>query len=217
MWARTTRAGKGRRHIEPRPSHKDLFDNRMIANASMTQEDKENEAQTAANDAEAEAKLSLQIVDNASDTSPQKRKRHDEGVPVLSPHQHDIVILEETEGGKPEETEVETETAAAGEEETEEGEEETEEGSEESACIHCGRTDDCYWKQYETELREEGELMADSSNKNIRFKLYQTVVQQIHGHLGRGNRTPTPGCVHAKVKELWPEANEQDYVGYQPA
>jgi hypothetical protein len=119
-------------------------------------------------------------------------------------------VLEETEGRKLEETEAETATASA-------CEEETEEDYKERACIHCGGTDECYWKLYETELREEGELMAESSNKTIRFKLYRMVVEQIHGHLGAGNRTPTPGCVHVKVKELWPEADERDYVGYQPA
>jgi hypothetical protein len=136
--------------------------------ASMKQEDKENEVQSSANNAEVKAKAKLG------------------------------------------ESEVETGTAT-------EGEVETEEDDEESTCIHCGRTDDCYWKQYETELREEGELMVEASNKEIRFKLYRMVIQQIHGHLGTGNRRPTPGCVHIKVKELWPEAHERDYVGYQPA
>jgi hypothetical protein len=111
---------------------------------------------------------------------------------------------------KLEETEVEAESAAA-------GEGKIEEADEEGACIYCGGTDDCYLKQYETLLREEGELMADMPKKTIRHRLYQKIIKQIHGHLGTGNRTPVPGCVHVKVKELWPETRERDYVGYQPA
>jgi hypothetical protein len=50
---------------------------------------------SAANDAE--AKLRLGTVDTTSVTSPQER--HDEGLPLLTPEQH-VVMLQEREGGK---------------------------------------------------------------------------------------------------------------------
>jgi hypothetical protein len=165
----------------------------MLANATMEQDT----AGAAPQQCQAEAKLFAETVEVRLS---RRRKATSEGYLFVA----DSTILEEAAGESS--TEVETVTAAGDEEE-----------HEESACIHCGGTDDCDWKQYETQLREEGELLAESCNKTIRFKLYQKVVQQIHGHLGAGNRTPTPGCVHVKVKELWPEAQERDYVGYQPA
>ena len=50
-------------------------------------------------------------------------------------------------------------------------------------------------------------------NKEMRKSMYRMFTYLKYGHLGRGVRIPIPECVVAKVREKYPDPDE-DYMGF---
>ena len=55
------------------------------------------------------------------------------------------------------------------------------------------------------------------SNKRTRFFLYKTVTRWMHGFLGPSERRPIPPCLVSCIRDLVPEQNIEDYVGFKEA
>ena len=84
-------------------------------------------------------------------------------------------------------------------------------------CYICGEKP-CDWIQYGEELIERGSETFSGetvSNNGIRKTVYRMYVYGKYGHLGKGKRVRIPLCVRDRIRERWPEANPEDYVGHK--
>ena len=45
--------------------------------------------------------------------------------------------------------------------------------------------------------------------------MYKLYIYNKFGHLGRGNRIQIPVCVISKIREMWPEDSNEDYMGHR--
>lgn len=85
-------------------------------------------------------------------------------------------------------------------------------------CYICGEKP-CDWIQYGKELIQRGVEMFSGeemvSNKIIRKTVYRMYVYTKYGHLGKGKRVRIPICVRDRIREKWPEANPEDYMGHK--
>jgi hypothetical protein len=103
------------------------------------------------------------------------------------------------------------------------------ESTESSVCEICGGTP-CEWDQYadgivmqsvalfhrdrhggkEVIIDEQGGIV---NNSKMRKYLYKAFTYLKYGHLGRGNRIPVPPCVVRKIRDMFPDP-EDNYVGF---
>lgn len=112
--------------------------------------------------------------------------------------------------------------------------EDDEEEEEEEVCVHCGGTP-CEWDEFGDELAqrelkmygsqsaivviEDGSQLANNKtkkrldNKEMRKSMYRMFTYLKYGHLGRGVRIPVPECIVAKIREKYPDPDE-DYMGF---
>ena len=104
-----------------------------------------------------------------------------------------------------------------------------EEEDNETLCSVCGECP-CEWirygelliqsgeQQFPNVLREENVLQGDVHDAVQRRKarkfVYRLYVYNRYGHLGRGRRVKIPLCVRDRIRERWPEANAEDYMGH---
>ena len=56
--------------------------------------------------------------------------------------------------------------------------------------------------------------IAADQLKATRFKAYKRWSFVVNGVLGKGRRVPLPNCITKKIKELWPDP-EEEYVGFR--
>jgi len=49
----------------------------------------------------------------------------------------------------------------------------------------------------------------------VRKHCYRTYTYYRYGHLGKGNRVMVPSCVSDKIRERWPEENDDDFMGFR--
>ena len=102
---------------------------------------------------------------------------------------------------------------------------------EEEVCITCG-AGPCEWEQYGRQAIDMvlGEFILDSNSPGmyihtrdnstvgrsaVRKATYRIFTYLKYGHLGKGNRVPIPECVLCRIREAFPEENEENYVGFQ--
>ena len=113
---------------------------------------------------------------------------------------------------------------------------EDDEEDEEEVCVHCGGTP-CEWEEFgddiaqrEQEMRKslslivacdhEGSQIVDRNtkqrleSKEMRKSMYRMFTYLKYGHLGRGVRIPIPECVVGKIREKYPDPDE-DYMGFR--
>jgi hypothetical protein len=84
-------------------------------------------------------------------------------------------------------------------------------------CCICGGKP-CDWIQYGNELiqRVSGMFSGEQTANNIiRKTAYRMYVYGKYGHLGKGKRVRIPICVRDHIRERWPEANPDDYMGHK--
>jgi hypothetical protein len=88
--------------------------------------------------------------------------------------------------------------------------------NEEEFCKECGRVP-CIMVEEEASFCAVSEMAKSmgKTNKEIRFMLYRHMCTVLHGYLGKHNRKELPLCVSFKIKEEFPEKNEDDYVGFR--
>ena len=109
------------------------------------------------------------------------------------------------------------------------------EEEEEEVCVHCGGTP-CKWEEFgdeiaqrEQEMRRsltvigacdhDGSQIVDKNtkerleNKEMRKSMYRMFTYLKYGHLCRGVRIPIPECVVAKIREKYPDPDEE-YMGF---
>jgi hypothetical protein len=93
---------------------------------------------------------------------------------------------------------------------------EEEDCNEEEFCKDCGRVP-CIIVEEEASFCAVSEMAKSmgKTNKEIRFMLYRHMCTVLYGYLGKHNRQQLPTCVTSKIKEDFPEMNEDDYVGYR--
>ena len=98
-------------------------------------------------------------------------------------------------------------------------------------CICCGENP-CDWDSFGEQIIQgalacfpyiEGEpnVPEDESDvivtkKNIvRKHCYHCYVYSCYGHLGKGNRVHVPSCVAEKIRERFPEDDDNNYMGHK--
>ena len=112
---------------------------------------------------------------------------------------------------------------------------EDDEEEEEEVCVHCGGTP-CKWEEFGDEIAQREQEMRRSmnlivacdhngsqivnkntkerlENKEMRKSMYRMFTYLKYGHLGRGVRIPIPECVVAKIREKYPDPDEE-YMGF---
>ena len=67
-------------------------------------------------------------------------------------------------------------------------------------CDICAGTR-CEWVELGPELLNNTAMM------------YSRIIADV-GYLGRSNRTPVPKCVINKIREMYPEDDEEKYLGF---
>ncbi len=85
------------------------------------------------------------------------------------------------------------------------------------ACKHC-LEQPCILRSFlKPRLDQIGEHYHDAgaSNKEIRYELYHQASSFLHGRLGKGVRRILPQCVEGYIKNKYPNAAGQQYVGYK--
>ena len=101
---------------------------------------------------------------------------------------------------------------------------------EDEVCVICGGSP-CEWTEFGPaveaeiqvlhlrEFRVGQEVIVDKdgnlvSNNVMRKTLYKKFIYIKYGHLGKGNRIPIVSCVTKKIRELFPEIDDNKYVGF---
>jgi hypothetical protein len=86
-----------------------------------------------------------------------------------------------------------------------------------SPCNLCNG-DPCYLKYLEASLDDWAEDYPTDvfCNKEIRYAMYRSSSDLLHGRLGYGVRKPLPKCVEKYIKEKYPEETGE-YKGFEYA
>ena len=73
----------------------------------------------------------------------------------------------------------------------------------------------CLGEVHGPALREQARHLdiKELGDSECRKRLYRFYTRIVHGYLGRGNRIPTPHCVRALVRSIFPSP-DGTHVGY---
>ena len=88
-------------------------------------------------------------------------------------------------------------------------------------CMVCGGTP-CDWEVYGEGIVADLKAMyhlgeeeaPEADNRTIRKSAYRLFIYCKYGHLGKGNRVRIAPCITDRIRELWPEKEEEEYTGY---
>lgn len=85
-------------------------------------------------------------------------------------------------------------------------------------CDSCKKAS-CIWDEHEDSILEK---VSDwkiygrfQSNSTLRKKCYQYFAAVLYGHLGHGNRRELPECIVENVRQILPNENASEYMGFK--
>ena len=91
-----------------------------------------------------------------------------------------------------------------------------------STCSEC-RENPCIWLTYQDSMKEAMMEWVDfetstkgcpPKNNITRKETYKWFIRMKYGYLGKGKRVEIPACFLARVREIYPD-EEEDYIGFK--
>ena len=77
----------------------------------------------------------------------------------------------------------------------------------------------CIWEQYGVSIVAECQNIhahePTVTNSQYRKTCYQKFSRCVHGYLGKGNRRELPECVLCNIREMFPNKEDEKYMGFK--
>ena len=84
-------------------------------------------------------------------------------------------------------------------------------------CQYCGDKP-CFWILYESEIFEKTNMKVTrgvKKNNEFQKEAYKMYIYLKYGRLGKGTRVKIPQCAVEGIRRLWPEEDEDAYMGFK--